>query len=214
MTTFEQIRALNVFPYAFHITRLENLRGIWETNKLLARNKVGAVTFSDISEPSVQEIRARKKVPQSARPLHDYVPFFLTFKAPMVAMRQTQNEDLVYIQVRLDIFTRIKGCFLTDGNATNADTKFEPFDRPDALKILDLSVLYKVSYAGDKEKSRKKAAELLIPDSVPLNEIRTLIFYGPGGRDKGLEILKDFGTKPAIKVWPKYFFEPRPLGSI
>jgi hypothetical protein len=93
-------------------------------------------------------------------------------------------------------------------NATNSNTKFEPFDRPDALKILDLNVLYKVGYSGDKEKSRKKAAELLVPNSVALSEIKTLIFYSPTGRDKGLEIIKDFGIKPAIKVWPKYFFEP------
>jgi hypothetical protein len=212
MTTLDQIRALSFFPYAFHITRIENLRGICDSKKVLARNKIGSITFTDISEPSVQRIRAKKKIPQSGRVLHDYVPFFLTFKAPMVAMRQTQNEEVVYIQIGLDIFTRISGCFIADGNATNSNTKFEPFDRPDALKILDLNVLYKIGYSGDKEKSRKKAAELLVPDSVSLSEIKTLIFYSPAGRDKGLEIIKDFGIKPAIKVWPKYFFEPRPTG--
>src|SRR5438094_229359 len=141
MTVIEQIRALNVLPYALHITRIENLEGICRDHGLQSRTRIDQNTFIDISEPSVQEIRARKTIPQTSRCLHDYVPFFLTFKAPMVAMRQTQNEDLVYIQISLDIFTRIEGCVLSDGNATNANTKFELFDRVDALKILDLSVL-------------------------------------------------------------------------
>lgn len=73
--------------------------------------------------------------------------------------------------------------------------------------------MYKVSYANDSEKSRKKAAEILIPYSVPISEIKTLIFYSESGKDKGLNLIKNSGIKPAIKVWPTYFFEPKPLGD-
>jgi len=205
----DQIRALGVYPYALHITRVENLQGICEAQGLWARNSVVESTFTDISEPSVQDKRAVKIIPQTGRSLHEYVPFFLSFKAPMVASRQSQNDDLVYLQINLDIFTRIQGCVLSDGNATNATTGFELFDRPEVLKILDLSVLYKIDYGGDKERSRKKAAELLVPEFVPLSEIRALIFYSDSGAGKGLEILKDFGINKSIKIWPKYFFGPQ-----
>ena len=213
MTAIEQIRALNFLPFALHLTRIENLEGIFHNRGLQSRSSIGQTIFTDISDPSVQGVRARKTVPQTSRGLHDYVPFFLTFKAPMVAMRQAQNEDLVYIQVSLDIFTRISGCVLSDGNATNSITKFEMFDRADALKILDLGVLYKVSYAGDKERARKKAAELLVPDFVPISEFKSLIFYSDGGRDEGLSIIEKFGMRPAIKVLPGYFFGPRAIGT-
>jgi ssDNA thymidine ADP-ribosyltransferase, DarT len=213
MTIIDDIRNLNVVPYASHITRIENLEGIFAGKGLKARAQLASSSYADISEPSVQQIRAQKVVPQTGRRLHDYVPFFLTFKAPMVAMRQTQNDDLVYIQVVLDVFTRISGCVLTDGNAASAESKFELFDRVDALKILDLSVLYKVKYRGDKELARKKAAELLVPDFVPLAELRTLIFYSEAGRDKGLSIAKKFGIQISVKVMPRYFFETSQPGA-
>ena len=126
----------------------------------------------------------------------------------MVASRQTQNDDLVYLQISLDVFSRIKGCVVTDGNATNTVTKFAPLDEPSDLSILDLSVIYKLGYAGDKERSRKKAAELLVPETVPISEIRSLIFYSESGKRKGLDILKNSGITMNVKVWPKYFFGP------
>lgn len=213
MTLIERIRSLGLYPYALHLTSISNLEGIVRDGGIYSRSKMKNRSFIDISDPNVQDTRAHKTTPQTNLNLHNYVPFFLSFKAPMVALRQDHNEDLVYIQVSIDIFTRITGCFLTDGNATNSNTKFEPLVSTEAFKILDLSVLYKVAYAGDKEKSRKKAAELLVPDFVPQNEVITLIFYSASGRDKGLEIVADSGINAAIKVWPRYFFEPKPIGQ-
>ena len=205
-TVLDQIRSLGIYPYALHLTRIENLSGICQDGKITARNFLGGRDFTDISEKSVQEKRSSKLVPCTGRPLHDYVPFFLSFKTPMVASRQTQNDDLVYLHVNLDIFSRVKGCVVTDGNATNAVTKFAKLERPKDLAILDLGVLYKLGSAGDKERSRKKAAELLVPDAVPMAEIKSLLFYSDSGRRKGLEILRNFGITMNTKVWPKYFF--------
>lgn len=204
----DEIRSLGIYPYALHLTRIENLSGIFQDQKITARNFLTDRSFADISEKSVQDKRSVKIVPCTGRSLHDYVPFFLSFKTPMVASRQTQNDDLVYLQVSLDIFTRIQGCVVTDGNATNSVTKFAPLNEAKDLSILDLGVLYKLGYAGDKERSRKKAAELLVPDAVPAKEIKSLIFYSESGKAKGLEILKNFGITVGIKVWPKYFFGP------
>ena len=206
-STIDKIRRLGVYPYAIHLTRIENLRGMCAGGGIMARNCLKQ-DFLDISEKSVQSKRATKTVLNTGSSLHDYVPFFLSFKAPMVASRQSQSEDLVYLQINLDIFERISGCVLTDGNATNQVTRFDLFDRAEALKILDLSVLYKVSYAGDKEKARKKASELLVPKFVPLSEIHTLIFYSEAGKARGLEILGNSGIVKSVKVWPKYFFGP------
>jgi hypothetical protein len=205
----DQIRAIGVYPYALHLTRIENLVGICEAGGIRSRALLADSKFSDISEASVQEKRIDKLVPQSSRSLHEYVPFFMSFKAPMVASRQTQNDDLVYLQINLDIFTRSPGCVVTDGNAASTTTKFEPLNAPEALKILDLSVVYKVDYGHDKERSRKKAAELLVPDFVGLSEIRALIFYSESGASKGLDILGKFGISMNAKVWPKYFFGAR-----
>ncbi len=213
MTVIEQIKSLNIYPYALHITSISNLTGICSMGGIKSRNEMANSSFADISDPSVQGIRAQKVVPQSGLTLHNYIPFFISFKSPMVAMRQDQNEDLVYIQISLDIFMRISGCFLTDGNATNTNTVFEPLTTAEAFKILDLSVLYKVGYGGDKEKARKKSAELLVPYFVPQSEIKALIFYNEAGRDKGLANITNSGIKPAIYVWPKYFFEPKPIGQ-
>lgn len=204
MTIENAIRALGVMPTALHITKISNLKGILSNKGILPRNKV--TSFEDISNHGVQEIRSKKVVPTTNNVVHDYVPFFFSFKAPMIATLQEQNDDLVYIQINLDIFSRIAGCFLTDGNATNDNTIFREFKDVDALKILDLSILYKVKYKDDKEKARKKAAELLIPNFVPQNEFIAFIFFSEKGRDRGLEILKNAGISPATKVFPGWFF--------
>lgn len=204
MTINDKIRVMGVMPTALHITKISNLRGILSNKGILSRKKVS--DFNDISNLGVQEIRSTKIVPATNKVVQDYVPFFLSFKAPMIATLQEQNDELVYIQISLDIFSRIDGCILTDGNAANDNTVFEEFKDTNALNILDLSILYKVRYKDDKEKARKKSAELLIPDFVPQSEFKALIFYSEAGRSQGLEILKNAGINPAIKVFPDYFF--------
>jgi len=99
-----------VFPGAMHITRIENLTAIFESGKLQCRRLLGKEEFLDISEPSAQDKRRNKKVLGTDLTLFDYVPFFLTYKAPMVSAKRTENKDLVYLRINLDVFSRLKGC--------------------------------------------------------------------------------------------------------
>ncbi len=204
----KQIRTTyNVYPWALHITRIENLTPIFSSGSLKCRNHPDLKDFVDISEESVQKRRKEKIILDTGKTLFDYVPFFLTYKAPMVSAKRTANNDLVYLQINLDIFAQIPGCILSDGNAANTETKFVKFDTTEALKILDLDVLYKLTYKDDEERKRKKAAELLVPCEVPVSEIWQLAFYSNEGQQKGLALLEKIGKKCASKVAPKWFYE-------
>jgi hypothetical protein len=60
--------------------------------------------------------RAAITLPASQRPLHDYVPLYLGFKTPMVAIKQAHNEDLLFLRFSLGVLVT-PGSVVCDGNA-------------------------------------------------------------------------------------------------
>lgn len=186
---------------ALHLTRIENLDGILREGAILSKTGMAGREFRDISAANVQATRATKRVPCSGRILHDYVPLFVSFKAPMVASLQEQNQRLVYIAFSQCLFQRHPGTIITNGNAASAATVFREFQAIEDLELLDRSIVQKtVGYAGDAEKARKKAAEILVPDRLSVEEIRFLVFFDEAGVAEGLEIAqrhgKDFAAFP------------------
>ena len=106
---------------ALHVTRIENLEGIFSAGKIFSKNSLGARPFLDVSSAHVQLLRS-KLISTTGKVLHDYVPFYLSFKTPMLSAIRDQNEDLVYIRICLDVFERYPGTILSDGNAASSET--------------------------------------------------------------------------------------------
>jgi len=195
----------DLFPYACHITRIENLEGIFRSEYLKCKRLLTQGSYVDISDEVIQERRQEKTVLDTGLTLFDFVPFYLTYKSPMVSAKRSENEQLVYIQIGLEIFAQTRGCVLTDGNAAAHRTKFVHFDTLEALSILDRDVLYK-PYGGDLEKKRKKGAELLVPEKVHISSFNLLAFFSDDGKRKGLEIFSKLGKECAVQVAPRWFY--------
>jgi len=216
MSLFEQVRytcsmgfcddikkTYQLFPYACHVTHIDNLSGIIKKGFLLSKKRLDAagVNYEDISDSGIQDKRSQIIVPGTSRNLHEYVPFFFTYKAPMIAKRQSENENLVYLQVSLDILQR-NGVAITDGNATSRKSEVRLFTDLRDLAILDLSILQKsIRYAADDEKKRKKAAEILVPDKLEWGSIERLICFNEAAKTRVLSVLSAFGM--TIEVWIK-----------
>lgn len=197
----------NIVPTAFHLTRIENLKSIFTDGFIYSKTKMRGRQFTDISNQNVQDIRAQKQIPQSGRILHDYVPLFVSYKAPMVASLQQHNEQLVYLEFSLDLFSRYVGTILADDNAAITNTQFHAFNSIDALTALDFSIIQKtVGYASDSEKARKKSAEVLVPDQISANEIQRLAFFSSTSRAEGCRILKACGKDIATFYRADWFF--------
>lgn len=206
--TQNEIRArFGIVATALHLTKIENLEGIFREGAILSKTRMAGRRFQDISDPGIQETRATKTVPCSGRVLHDYVPLFVSYKAPMVAKLQGENQRLVYIAFSQCIFSRYPGTIITDGNAAAASTVFREFNSIEDLEILDFNIIQKtVGYARDDEKARRKAAEILVPDRLLIEEIRFLTFFDEASRAEGLDISQSCGKNFATLVNKGWFF--------
>jgi hypothetical protein len=188
-----------------HMTHIDNLRPILQAGELRSYNLMRGQSYRNLANEDVQAGRAAITVPPSQRPLHDYVPLYLGFKTPMVAINQAHNEDLFFLRFSLDILAT-PGAIVCDGNARSNASKFYLFTVPDVFSNLDIAAVRSVKYARDPELKRKKQAEILIPDRLPMAQMLDRICFSESAKTRALSILSEFGIKNAVKVNRGWYF--------
>lgn len=198
---------------AHHMTHMDNLRPILQAGELRSYNLMRRQSYRNLANEDVQAGRAGITVAASQKPLHDYVPLYLGFKTPMVAINQTHNEDLLFMRFSLDILA-ITGSIVCDGNARSNASKFYLFTGPEVFSSLDVTAIRSVKYARDPELKRKKQAEILIPDRLPIAQMLDIICYSEGAKTRALSILNDFGIQKAVKVNPGWYFVNSPQADL
>lgn len=172
--------------HLYYIAPIENalwilILGILSRKKILSPH---TPQINDISHEAVQDRRKEIILP-SERPLHDYVPLYFTTHTPtQYIMTRTlkknsykeENKYPVIIEIdALSIF-QTPDIFYSDGNAASAGTVF--YDNYSELKNLDWDIIKKKQInIHSKEEKRKKAAEVLVPDSVPTSTFKRIITH-------------------------------------
>lgn len=174
------------------LTHIENLNEILRSGELRSYNLMRGQSYRHLANEDVQAGRSVISIGPSQKPLHDYVPLYLGFKTPMVAINQSHNE------------------FVGDGNARSAATKFYSFSGPDIFSKIDVAAIRSVKYAKDPELKRKKQAEILIPDKLQINQMLDIICYSEGAKTRTLSILSNFGISKPVKVNQGWFFTAIP----
>lgn len=187
------------------MTHIDNLRSILQAGELRSYNLMRGQSYRNLANDDVQAGRAAITVATTKQPLHDYVPLYLGFKTPMVATNQVHNEELLFLRFALDILST-PGSIVCDGNARAHASKFYLFNGPDTFSNLDIAAIRSVKYAKDSELKRKKQAEVLIPDRLPLSKMFDIICYSESGKTRTLSILHEFGIKKGVKVNPGWYF--------
>ena len=190
---------------AHHMTHIDNLRPIFQSGGLRSYNLMRGQSYKNLANEDVQAGRAAIVVPESQKPLHDYVPLYLGFKTPMVAINQNHNEGLLFLRFSLDILAT-PGSVICDGNARSQMSKFYLFSNPDIFFNIDVAAIRSVKYAKDPELKRKKQAEVLIPDRLPMAQMLDIICYSESAKTRALSILKEFGIKKDVKVNQGWYF--------
>ena len=159
-----------------HMTHIDNLNSILTSNGLFSVNTLNSssLPFNDSSNASVQVIRANKTIPDTGKPLHDYVPLYFGRKTPMTSAIRNLNDSLIFLFFSFDILTDLE-CVISDGNAADAKTSFKVLQSIDDLDFLDPKSINSQSYAHDNEIKRRKQAELLILDFLPISYLKYVI---------------------------------------
>lgn len=194
---------------AHHMTHMDNLRPILQSGELQSYNLMRGQSYCNLANEDVQAGRAAITVPASQRPLHDYVPLYLGFKTPMVAINQAHNADLLFLRFSLDVLATPES-IVCDGNARSSASKFYLFTGPDVFSSLDVTAIRSVKYVKDPELKRKKQAEVLIPDRLPIAQMLDMICYSESAQTHALSILTEFGIKKAVKVNQGWYFVNSP----
>lgn len=164
--------------------------------------------YFNLANEDVQTGRAAITVEPSGKPLHDYVPLYMGFKTPMVAYNQEYNEQIVFIRYSLDLFTNW-GVVVADGNARSSNTKFKLFQHVDDLEFLDAAAIRTVKYAHDPELKRKKQAEILVPDRLPISQVLDFICFSLDARNQILAMMRQYGINKPVKVNTGWYFTQR-----
>lgn len=194
---------------AHHMTHIDNLRPILLSGELRSYNLMRGQSYRNLANEDVQAGRAAIVVPGPQKPLHDYVPLYLGFKTPMVAINQGHNEDLLFLRFSLDILAT-PGSVVCDGNARSQASTFYLFNGPDVFSKIDIAAIRSVKYAKDPELKRKKQAEILIPDRLPVAQMLDMICYSESAKTRALSILKEFGINKAVIVNQGWYFVNSP----
>lgn len=187
------------------MTHIQNLASILRDGEIRSYNQMRGHTYLNLSNPDVQAGRASITISATGKPLHDYVPLYLGFKTPMVSVNQNHNEDLLFLQFSLDILNSGK-VVISDGNARSARTQFKVFSQLVDLDFLDIKAIRALKYAYDSELTRKKQAEILIPDTLKLGQLLYITCYSESAKTRLLAILTESGITVPIQVNPNWFF--------
>ena len=206
MPLHKDIRERFSLPPAHHMTRVENLESIFKAGEIYSHNRMKTKgSHQSISNPDVQAARAKITIPVTGRPLHDYVPLYFGFKTPMVAVNKAIYESLLFILFSLDIL-ETSGVVISDGNARSTQTKFTLFSSIDDLSLLDVQAVLGTKYAADSELKRKKQAELLVPDSLPIRKALIVLCFSENTRNTVSGLAQKHGISLAARVNKGWYF--------
>lgn len=140
--------------------------------------------------------------------LGNYIPFYFGYRSPMLlriktgnkGIRQYPQENIIYLCANIEniIKSGAVWCF-TDGQAKNKTTQF--FNKTEDLNKVDWNAVYTPDWHNteeDYDKMRRKQAEFLVQDSLPVSVIDYIVVYNQPSLQK-IEKLVNF-LVPSIQM--------------
>lgn len=188
----------NQLKYAFRLTHIDNIQYIMSHGLVRSVSTLRDENYVSIGD--VQVIQIRKDRKYHGYCLSDYMPFYFGPRSPMLyviqhgfnGVRKVAPENIVYCVVRIeDIIKNDVGCIFTDGHALSSLTNYYGKNE---LSILDSFVKYDDVYSAywnsemDIDLKRRKEAELLINDDLPVQYIRGFVVYNETAKTRLINI--------------------------
>lgn len=192
--------------WVFRIMPLANLEIVLANgmfSKLSGRVNPRFVTIGSNEIITERDNRKVKCYPDTV--VNQYVPFYFSVRTPMLYNIITGHgvpvypqQEIIYICCQLiDLATdQFQWCY-TDGNAAKKISKFG--NELDLLvKQLDWTSINTTDFRdanadGDEDRVRKKHAEFLVKDFVPLDHIRRIVVLNEVKKTEVISILKKLG---------------------
>ena len=213
----------------FHITHMENLARMLESERLIAKNGQSADDFESIANEEVQSRRAKIQVPLGpGGPIHDYVPFYFAPRSPMlfcnhkgsIPNAKPQREIITLVTTAQILAKEARPFVFYDRHAVVGYT--QAYERLEDLKAVDWRIFFEPPLTGNYAKywqdrndsthphwvSRKEVrqAEFLVHEHVPFACIRLIGTYSDSSRRTVEEILKIHENSCPVETHREWYF--------
>lgn len=208
----------------YHITHIQNLQSIIETNNLWCDREVanGTVDALGIAHQHIKDRRAHREVPLGlGGTLDNYVPFYFAPRSPMlysihrgnVEGYQGGQNSVIHLEAIAENVAAAGLPFIfTDGHAEMAISKF--FSELKDLDVIDWDVMqakYWRDTSEDGDKKRRRQAEFLVYERFPWGLITRIGVRLKTTASEVQDIINSIGNPhtPEVVVSPNWYY----LGS-
>jgi hypothetical protein len=184
--------------------------------KNAVKNDKGFVTIG-----SKEIISQRDKVMVKCYPdsvVNDYVPFYFSVRTPMLyniitghGVSAIPQRDIIYICCKLGELATddFQWCY-TNGNAAKAISKFftslDNIENNIDWRSINTTDFRDENADKDEDRIRKKHAEFLVKDHVPVNYIKEIAVLNQTIKEQVEAILKDRNLTIEVKIKSDYYF--------
>ena len=205
--------------YVFHITAIKNLESLIHSGYIYSQDSCGGheVVPERIGYASLKDRRSRTPVPCfEGTFLSQFVPFYFAPRSPMLyAIHQNQvedcsygQEDVIHLVFKLDAINKANLDFaFTDGHAVMEISKF--YKDLEDLSQIDWSLMrskYWNDTEDDGDRKRRRQAEFLILDKVPIGLLAGIAVIGSDQQVLVKGILAKYGVSKSVKVLKNWYY--------
>lgn len=204
--------------WVFRIIPIQNLEYILRDGlncKNAGKKDKGFVTIGSKEIITQRDTRIVKCYPDTV--VNDYVPFYFSVRTPMLyniitghGVPASPQKDIIYLCCKLsELATEgFQWCF-TDGNAAKRFSKFS--NNINHLEHLDWRSIKTNDFRdenadGDEDRVRKKHAEFLVKDHVPVGCINGIAVLNQTKKEQVESILEGLDLTIEVKIKTEFYF--------
>jgi hypothetical protein len=213
--TYSGARSLSV-PRIFHFTDVGNLAAILAAGELRCHSTAACAV--DVADATIKSRRMSKRVPCGpGGTVGEYVPFYFATRSPMLFRIQRGGVEgvssdpsrLVYLTSSTEaVLDAGHACVYTDGNAAAAFTRFHD-DVARLGDVVDWELMRATMWANtpdDPDRRRRRGAEFLVHQALPLELVDELGVYDGGARAAVAAAAATSGWDVAVHIRSGWYF--------
>jgi hypothetical protein len=204
--------------WVFRIIHCQNLEYILQNGVYYRNNPNFPANYVNIGNPEIISSRDTKEVAcYPGTMVNDYVPFYFAFRTPMLYNIHTaygvdghEQHEIIYLCCRVSdiVASNLQWCF-TDGNAAQRFSSF--YNDVVNLDDLDWHSIRTTDFRdnnadGDPGRKRKKHAEFLIRNHVPIEYVQRIVVYNQERYDYVAQLLEQYNREIIIRINPDNLF--------
>ena len=203
--------------WLFRIVHISNIDYILNNGMFTGNHPQADPNYLNIGDPNLIDQRHNytvKIIPPNGY-LGEYIPFYFGTLSPMLfkiktgyGVHQYAQEDIAYICCKLDnvINNCSEWCF-TDGHAKATISEF--YNNLANLNQVDWTIINERMWTNtdsDYDRMRRKQAEFLVKDHVPLGCIEGIAVYNERSKLNVEQIIQRLGINIPVKVKNNFYY--------